>query len=416
MPISVYPPNSEISYADTPGLDPFSRLRTSQPFGIFDYKQVDSRLSSQFEEVTAGSGSVSYQYDRSSSYLSVGTASGDRALRQTVRYFPYVPGKGQQIIMTGAFGAGKSNVDQYIGYGDDLNGLFFTMQGEALGITTRTSVSGSPADTFTASTSWNVDKLDGTGPSGLVIDATKVQIFIIDFQWLGVGRVRFSVDIDGVIVPVHEMLNANIITSVYMKTPSLPVRYEIINTGVSASATTLEQICCSVASEGGYDIPGVEFSVGNGVTKRAVTARAPIFAVRLKSSFPAGEPNRRTARYLKIGAVASSSDAFVELAHIHSPSSITATWSPVSADSAVEYSTDITAVTGNPEHVVDTFTAVSGLGSASGQDNLSSEFINAHSYISQNFGSNNSQMFVVYATSYSGTSNVSAGIGFIEFS
>lgn len=410
-----------VEFGDSSIFDAFGRLRTSDPYGMYEFKQVHTNDGNNFLDVTAGSGTATYQYDRSSTYLTTTTASGDRSLRQTYRYFTYVPGKSMQILLTGVFGAPKANVNQYIGYGDDLNGLFFTYQGTDFGIIKRSSVSGSVVNTFYSSTAsvanngWNIDRLDGKGPSGKTIDLTKAQIFIIDFQWLGVGRVRFSFDIDGVIVPVHEILNANSIDSVYMKTPSLPIRYEVINTGAAASGTTLEQICCAIASEGGYLPPGTELCVGNGITKRAVTARTPILAVRLKNAFPAAKPNRRTLRYLRVNATASTNDVYIEVAHLHSPSAITATWADaMTGTSGVEFSTDITAITGNPEHVLDRFAVSTGLGSSSGALSSITDFISLHNFVSQNFDSTNSQAFVVYATAFTGTSNVSANMSYIE--
>jgi len=97
--------NQNIQFGDTHSVDAFGRARVSEPFGVFDSKQISSNTATD-----------TYQYDRSSTYLTIGTASGDRAVRQTARYFPYVPGKSHSIIMTGIFGAGKVNVNQYIGY------------------------------------------------------------------------------------------------------------------------------------------------------------------------------------------------------------------------------------------------------------------------------------------------------------
>jgi hypothetical protein len=54
---------------------------------------------------------------------------------------------------------------------------------------------------------WNVDRLDGTGPSKVNIDFTKSQIFVTDYQWLGVGRVRFGFYAYGKIHYCHQILN-----------------------------------------------------------------------------------------------------------------------------------------------------------------------------------------------------------------
>lgn len=402
-----------IGFGNTAQTDAFGRLRVSNPFGIFDSKQIASNDPYSYEEKLVGTATSTFQYDRSSTYLAIGTATGDRAVRQTSRYFPYVPGKSHQITCTGVFAAGKTNLSQYIGYGDDLNGLFFKLQGTTLGVVIRSSVSGSPVDTFVAQADWNIDKLDGTGASGVTIDIAKAQIFSIDFQWLGVGRIRFGVDIDGILIVVHEVLNANIISSVYIATPTLPVRYEIVNTGVTADASTLEQICCSVSSEGGYSVPGLEFSASTGITRNAVTTREPILLIRLKSAFPVGEPNRRIVRVTDYGATTTGNNAYIELVHLHNPT-VTATWADIDDSSGVEYATTITSVTATHSHVVKVATAMTGVGVAGGVVTETTEYINAHSYISQNFDSTNSEIMALYATSESGTANVAGHITFIE--
>lgn len=98
--------------------------------------------------------------------------------------------------------------------------------------------------------------MDGTGPSGVTLDLSKAQILIIDFEWLGTGRVRIGFIIDGNIFFVHEFNTANVLSVVYMSTPNLPLRYEIENTG-AGGATILEHLCSTVISEGGVDDLGI---------------------------------------------------------------------------------------------------------------------------------------------------------------
>jgi hypothetical protein len=202
-----------------------------------------------------------------------------------------------------------------------------------------------------------------------------------------------------------------------MKTPTLPIRYEISNTGVTGSQTTFEEICSSVASEGGYSLPGLEFSTPiDWTSQRAITARTPLIAIRLKNEYPAGEPNRRTVKYVDVGAFVRTNDCLIELVHIHEPVDITATWNDIGGGSGVEYSTDITTVTGRPAHAIDHDALEAGGGIGKGSRTvLTGEFINLHSFISQNFDSTNSQMFVVYGTSRTGTSDVLPHITFVEF-
>lgn len=362
---------------------------------------------------------VVYNYDRSSIALNLGTVSGQKVIRQTVRYFTYNPGYSQLIDTTQIFNAGKTNLKQTVMYGDSLNGLGLVLNGTTLNVLKRSSVTGSTVDTLVPSSDW-LDILDGSGsernPSGILLDITKAGILSIDFQWLGVGRVRFSLNINGQSIPVYDFDHSNNTTSVYMKTPSLPIRYEIENTGTTASASTLEQICCTVASEGGYLLPGYEFCAGNRFTnERNISVRTPIFAIRLKNEYPTGKPNRKTIRYLGVSYSLRTNDATFELVHVHNPLTMTATWTSRDDLSAVEFSTDISALTAEHMHVVDIINIFSGQANKGEVGTVTSEFINQHSFLSQNYESNNSQMFVVYATPRTGASDCSASIPWIEF-
>jgi hypothetical protein len=143
---------------------------------------------------------------------------------------------------------------------------------------------------FVAQANWNGDKLDGTGPSGITLDLTKTQILFFDVEWLGVGNVRCGFIINGQSIICHTFQNANIGTTVYMQTATLPLRYEITNTGATASSSTLTMICATVISEGGYDqvtSPQIARPTGNGVTIANNTGLTftPLISIRLNSSY-----------------------------------------------------------------------------------------------------------------------------------
>jgi len=160
------------------------------------------------------------------------------------------------------------------------------MAGTVMGVVQRSYTSGSAVDTRVVQSSWNLDIMDGTGPSGINLDFTKCQIFFIDLEWLGVGRVRLGFVIDGIPAYCHEFNNANNKAEVYMTTPNLPVRYEIINTNTTASLTTMDAICCSVMSEGGHNPREIIRSVDNGITSKSMsTTLIPVIQIRLNSSY-----------------------------------------------------------------------------------------------------------------------------------
>ena len=74
---------------------------------------------------------------------------------------------------------------------------------------------------------WNIDKCDGTGPSGYNIDLTKMQMFYIDYSWYGAGFIRWGFrGPDGNVIYCHKMINNNVNTEAYMRSGNLPGRYE----------------------------------------------------------------------------------------------------------------------------------------------------------------------------------------------
>jgi hypothetical protein len=176
---------------------------------------------------------------------------------------------------------------QRFGLFDAGDGVFLELDGASgVIIVQRTSTSGTPSDSNkVAQGSWNVDPMNGSGPSGVTLDFTKTQILWVDLQWLGVGRVRVGFDVNGTDYVAHEFLNSNTYTTPYMRTASLPVRYEIANTGATASSSSAKQISSSVVWEGGNEDPGCFSTADMGTTTyTATTTLTTILAVRLKSS------------------------------------------------------------------------------------------------------------------------------------
>lgn len=74
---------------------------------------------------------------------------------------------------------------------------------------------------------WNIDKCDGTGPSGYRLDLSKMQMFYIDYSWYGAGYVRWGVrGVNGAVTYCHKLQNNNTNTEAYMRSGNLPARYE----------------------------------------------------------------------------------------------------------------------------------------------------------------------------------------------
>lgn len=273
---------------DGTNVDAFGRLRVSQPYTLFDSQnRYDS--CPQFDTSTATGGTLTHLPNESTCSMAVTTTSGSSVIRQTFRVFPYQPGKGLLMMATFVMNAGKANLRQRVGYFNTSDGVFLQQDGTELSFVLRSNsipTPGTPSDIRKVTqANWNVDKLDGTGPSGIILDVTKTQILWMDFEWLGVGQVRCGFFQDGQFIVCHKFDNENVQTAVYMTTAILPLRYEITNTGTTASASTMKQICSTVISEGGYEAVNADLvarrtSILSGIS----TTFLPVVSIRLNSS------------------------------------------------------------------------------------------------------------------------------------
>jgi hypothetical protein len=115
-------------------------------------------------------------------------------------------------------------------------------------------------DTKYPQSTWNIDKCDGTGPSGYNIDLTKMQMFYMDYSWYGAGFIRWGFrGPTGDVIYCHKVINNNVNTEAYMRSGNLPARYEsesrppttYINTTLGASDTVV-----GVASTAGFPTAG----------------------------------------------------------------------------------------------------------------------------------------------------------------
>lgn len=291
MAITVYPPlgfsPSYPSYSKFGGtqVDAFGRLRVSEPYTLFD-SQNRYQADPQFSSSTATGGTATHVANTASVDMAVTTSSGSEVVRQSKRVFAYQPGKSLLVLATFVMATPITNLRQRVGYFNANNGIFFQVANTTKSFIIRTFTGGSASDARKIDQAdWNGDKLDGTGPSGITLDVTKTQIFFTDMEWLGVGTVRVGFVINGDYIVCHTFQNANVGTNVYMQTALLPVRYEITNTGATAGASTMKQICSTVISEGGYSEVSRPYVARNTTKTNVGTSLEPIVSIRLNSSY-----------------------------------------------------------------------------------------------------------------------------------
>ena len=366
--ITQYPPLGssdanalKVAFADGVQLDSFGRLRVSEAITLFDSQQeygldtlrvwdatangtLSSATPSTNGSVTNGSNAVGpTNANTRLTPITVSGTSGHYAVLQSRQYVRYIPGKSHLILVTGIFSPGTvANTDARVGYFDSANGIFLKVTTGVASVVRRTSTSGSAVDNAVLQSAWNIDKMDGTGVSGRTIDLTKTQILFIQAQWLGVGRVVVGFDIDGVLMPVHQFLNANSLTVPYTQAFNLPVRLELRNTGASTGGS-IQFVCCSVQSEGGQDARGFPHTVNNAITEVSCnTTGRPILSIRPSATYNS-LPNRVHLEEIEKLINIESGKALWQL--IIGGTLTGASWSAVT-ESAAEFDVSATAISG----------------------------------------------------------------------
>jgi hypothetical protein len=329
--------------------DAFGRLRVSEPYTLFD---TNARYydHNQFSTATSGTANVVYVENQSSFQLNVGNASGDSVIRETMKVFPYQPGKSQLSLLTFCMNTPKTNLRQRVGLFGANDGVFFENDGTYNYMVIRSGSTG--VEERVRQDAWNGDRLNGAGgannPSGITLYPNRTQIYYADVEWLGVGNVRVGFIINGVYILCHTFQHANQTgnTKVYMTTATLPIRYEITNTGATASASQMTQICSTVISEGGYNSFGTTQSAGTGTTQVRLTDSGtyyPIVSIRLA-------PTRLDSIvFPRQIDVLSTSVNYYRWVLLQNPTLTGATWAGTSPTGTVQYDLAATALSGGIE-------------------------------------------------------------------
>lgn len=275
----------KVSFNDNATIDAFQRLRISEPVTLFDSKQLH-QMSTLFWSNTSLNGNIYHTGALDPSITLSVSANGGYAIRQTTQRFNYQSGKSMLYMFTGILNP-ETNITKRYGCFASLTaapfepnvGLYFEASNGTIHCVQNNT--GFLVPSVSASRNeWNIDKLDGTGPSGQTLTLSGTNIFVIDYEWLGVGRVRYGVVLDGQVWYCHKINNTGK-AGAYLMSPNHPIRAELRQTG--AGSGSMKMICSTVISEGGSDFSGVTRSIDSGtsLTVGSGTRRA-ILGVRLQ--------------------------------------------------------------------------------------------------------------------------------------
>ena len=109
-------------------------------------------------------------------------------------------------------------------------------------------------DTRVPQDQWNIDKCDGSGPHGYILDLNRIQMAYADYSWYGAGKVRFGFkDQNGHVRYCHEFKHNNRLDESYFRSGNLPARYEIENGPNATTAPTLFHFGTSIIMDGTFD-------------------------------------------------------------------------------------------------------------------------------------------------------------------
>lgn len=273
-----------IQASDSPSIDAFGRWRVSEPTSRFDAQFTYGLQPLLYEPVTNGSGSAITHdtTNRAAIMTFANTPAGGLAYMQSHKHLYYHPGNSHLIFVTFNFLQHTAGITKIAGYGDlSNNGVHLISNGT--GFAWRILSNTSLGDETVTQANWNLDRLDGSGASGVTLDVSKTQIAVIDLQALYVGRVRVGFDIDGNVIYCHEFSHANRVVYPYIQTATLP-----IICGMTCSDTvsdTMQFYCATVRSEGAtLEEEGFGFSVEGTVTASS-GARTHILSLRPALTF-----------------------------------------------------------------------------------------------------------------------------------
>jgi hypothetical protein len=351
--------NNNISYSDGPNLDAFGRLRTAAVQNLVDIKHVYDKNPLQISEVTAGTATSIFNQDYARVRMST-SANNDLVVRQSKTHPIYQPGKSQLFQASFSNFQLETNVIKRVGgftsttastYNSVFDGYFLESNGVTNVISFQIWRSGTTVYSA-ATTVWDDNGFDPTG-----INWSNTNLMSVDYQWLGVGRLRFGLDIAGQLFYFTEHNCANNEPNVYMSSPNQPIRYEIKQIG--AGSGYFDMICSQVSSEGALNELYSTIGIQNSTTADLATSgtKYPYIGYRLKQDYKSV-----TSQYSSLSILNISNDNYLVTIEYNPTLSVTPSWTNI-PNSPFQYSVyngTVTATITSPGHIMTSLIGESG--------------------------------------------------------
>ena len=367
-------------------VDAFGRVRISDPYTLFEASVRYGLTTERFSSQNSATGStITMSTFEGCANIALDANSGSYIYRESKKVFGYQPGKSLLILNSFNFAPAQTNLRQRIGYFSANNGIYFEQANNEVTMVIRTIKTGQVTENRVPQSQWNVDKMDGTGPSRFVLDTSNTQIQFIDIEWLGAGTVRTGFIINGKFNTVHKFHHANQIKATYMQTACLPIRLEVENIGPVANASIFKQICHSVVSEGGYSQVTTTRSVSNPLAGKNLVGITPMVSIRLREGRTDAIVIPSFVSMYGLQATAYKVSLLVDVTSLTG-----ASWVTADTTSSVEYDISATAVTGGRIVYEDIFR---------GQDSIPplnlTEMFNHTLQLTRNLGATTGNIFTI---------------------
>ena len=264
-----------------------NRLQVTNPEIIFFNTFQYGTETDVWDTSTTSGGTATHLASESAIDMAVTSTAGSQVIRQTQNVMRYIPGRNANIAFAVRYETPVVGIRRRVGLFNGTDGFYFEDNGGDYACVITSSTSGSTVITRVARADWNGDKLDGTGPSGIVADPTAQQLISMSYEWYGAGQIIFQYVIDGQTIVIHKFNTGNILESPWCETPFLPIRLELTNVTGADGTHHLYQGSNSVFNEGSTQYYGVGESYLtslSGITMASANTFYPILSIRLKAT------------------------------------------------------------------------------------------------------------------------------------
>lgn len=327
--------------------DHYGRRRTVSPNKVFSTTFAYNSDPIQFDRKLVTGGTITHSPNNSSVHLNVTASNGSEVIFQTRNHFRYMPGATDILDASCFFGASEAGLIKQYGLFNGQDGAYFEQTSEGMFVCITSNATGTPTVTHRiAQVNWNIDTMDGTGPSGLTFDPEDYNIFIIEYTWQGAGPVRYGLYTSKGIKYFHE-ITFNGITNPIWGMPNLPIRARIVRTSAGSGAAAFRIGSVAIYRDTDtIDFPQFDFGASRLESSVSISSGTfkPVISVRPKLTF-GGRANRVLIEPVKATILNIQSRAMIY--QIVKGGTLTSpTWVSAGANSAAEYDISATGLSG----------------------------------------------------------------------